>query len=304
MSTLKRRWKWWAGLGLVLLATIGLLALPAVHWPLLGWLRGEAFYRGRPTSYWQREVARLEPYCGGFRLSYDTLPTPGTFSFGVPAAAGGATPFGADWWDACKEALGLNRQVPPDEMPGWLVLYGRTPSAALAVSANPDGTAEISGPFVDAATLPVQRQLLQCDNAFVRCLVLRFFKYQATEDVFPLMQAALHDADLDVRLEAAFTLKLFVALEPDPNAPAFLETVKLEQLVPIFAQGLEHENAWVQSQCANALGGCGAAAKSALPALRSASIRAEKEEDSVAKESIAAALQAIDPEAVPKTSGK
>ncbi len=23
-----------------------------------GWLRGEAFYQGRPTSYWRREIAR------------------------------------------------------------------------------------------------------------------------------------------------------------------------------------------------------------------------------------------------------
>jgi hypothetical protein len=25
--------------------------MPAVHWRLIGWWRGEAFYRGRPTSY-------------------------------------------------------------------------------------------------------------------------------------------------------------------------------------------------------------------------------------------------------------
>jgi len=34
----------------------GMLLLPAVHWRLLGWWRGEAFFRGRPTSYWSSQM--------------------------------------------------------------------------------------------------------------------------------------------------------------------------------------------------------------------------------------------------------
>jgi hypothetical protein len=42
----------------VLLAAVALasLLIPDVRWPLRGWVRGESFFRGRPTSYWSREV--------------------------------------------------------------------------------------------------------------------------------------------------------------------------------------------------------------------------------------------------------
>jgi hypothetical protein len=35
------------------------LAVPAVHWRLFGWARGEPFYRGRPVTYWAGEVSQL-----------------------------------------------------------------------------------------------------------------------------------------------------------------------------------------------------------------------------------------------------
>lgn len=31
---------------------------PAVYWPVTGWVRGEAFYDGRPTSYWSHAIRR------------------------------------------------------------------------------------------------------------------------------------------------------------------------------------------------------------------------------------------------------
>src|SRR4051812_26669562 len=43
-------------------AVLLVLALPAVHWRLVGWARGEPFFDGRPASYWRREVARCEPW--------------------------------------------------------------------------------------------------------------------------------------------------------------------------------------------------------------------------------------------------
>jgi hypothetical protein len=39
----------------LLLLVSGLLWVPRVRWPLYGWLRGEAFYRGMPTSWWRNE---------------------------------------------------------------------------------------------------------------------------------------------------------------------------------------------------------------------------------------------------------
>jgi hypothetical protein len=40
------------------LALLGVLALPGVHWRLVGWRRGEPFYRGRPASYWAGSVRK------------------------------------------------------------------------------------------------------------------------------------------------------------------------------------------------------------------------------------------------------
>jgi hypothetical protein len=35
------------------------LSLPAVHWRLVGWWRGEAFFNGRPSSYYAARAHRL-----------------------------------------------------------------------------------------------------------------------------------------------------------------------------------------------------------------------------------------------------
>src|SRR4051794_19902865 len=42
--------------GLAVLGLLGVLALPGVHWRLVGWWRGEPFYRGRPASHWADEM--------------------------------------------------------------------------------------------------------------------------------------------------------------------------------------------------------------------------------------------------------
>lgn len=39
-----------------LLILSGLFLVPSVRWPVYGWLRGEAFYQGMPTSWWAGEV--------------------------------------------------------------------------------------------------------------------------------------------------------------------------------------------------------------------------------------------------------
>jgi hypothetical protein len=43
---------------LLLLLLGGLLLVPQVRWPIYGWLRGEAFYQGMPTSYWSIQIDR------------------------------------------------------------------------------------------------------------------------------------------------------------------------------------------------------------------------------------------------------
>jgi hypothetical protein len=40
----------------------GLLLVPSVRWPIYGWLRGEAFYQGMPTSWWAKEIEERYDY--------------------------------------------------------------------------------------------------------------------------------------------------------------------------------------------------------------------------------------------------
>jgi hypothetical protein len=45
-------------LGLLALAALaGVLAVPAVHWRLIGWWRGEPFWQGRPASYYASHIS-------------------------------------------------------------------------------------------------------------------------------------------------------------------------------------------------------------------------------------------------------
>lgn len=49
---MKRRNVWMC---LMLLLVAVSFMLPAVHWRVIEWAKGEAFYQGRPTSYWKSE---------------------------------------------------------------------------------------------------------------------------------------------------------------------------------------------------------------------------------------------------------
>ena len=39
-----------------LLAAVATFFLPPVYWRAVGWLKGGAFYQGRPTSWWERDI--------------------------------------------------------------------------------------------------------------------------------------------------------------------------------------------------------------------------------------------------------
>jgi hypothetical protein len=65
-----RRTRWLVG---VCGATfLGLLAWFEPTGVIRGWLRGEAFYLGRPTSYWSRELGRWAPVDSGVIFSIHT----------------------------------------------------------------------------------------------------------------------------------------------------------------------------------------------------------------------------------------
>jgi hypothetical protein len=63
---MKRRWRPWLALLLLLLLVSSLLLVPSVRWHVYGWLKGEAFYQGKPTSYWrERILSHLEARATG-----------------------------------------------------------------------------------------------------------------------------------------------------------------------------------------------------------------------------------------------
>lgn len=131
---MKRRWKLW--LSLVLL-TGGLVALPAMHWRVIGWVRGEAFYQGMPASWWAREIR-------------------GTY---LPALRG-ARPGPTEWWVATRSSL-------------WDQLYQRfTPRAG--VPAFPVMDAVTGSPLLDGdpAALPLLLSLVHDRDAMIRSVAI------------------------------------------------------------------------------------------------------------------------------------
>ncbi len=59
---MKRRWTVWLGLSFPVIVGIAFIH-PGVRWPAIGWVRGEAFYKSRPTSYWHAELSHYEETC-------------------------------------------------------------------------------------------------------------------------------------------------------------------------------------------------------------------------------------------------
>jgi hypothetical protein len=62
---MKRRRFIFLGIGILLLTGISLL--PTTRWRIKGWMNGEAFYRGRPTSYWYEQCR----YKSWLQLQYE-----------------------------------------------------------------------------------------------------------------------------------------------------------------------------------------------------------------------------------------
>jgi hypothetical protein len=53
----RRRVKWLAGItALILLAMVAVFMLPVPRYALMGWLKGESFFDGKPTSYWRDAI--------------------------------------------------------------------------------------------------------------------------------------------------------------------------------------------------------------------------------------------------------
>src|SRR5262245_12989786 len=127
----KRRLLRWSLL-LVLLAAFAVWLEPTrVVW---GWLRGEAFYQGRPTSYWRGVIERdlqTQPRAL-FATVYPSSPPP------------------LNWWDRCKEWIGYRGH---DDSSHWLVTWDAKAAVVLSALAK-DPDERIAGFASDATKLP------------------------------------------------------------------------------------------------------------------------------------------------------
>jgi hypothetical protein len=55
LSKIKRRWRLWL-FAAIFLGVLATFLHPSVYWPVVGKIRGEAFYKDRPTSYWKSQA--------------------------------------------------------------------------------------------------------------------------------------------------------------------------------------------------------------------------------------------------------
>jgi hypothetical protein len=164
-----RRWR--VGLVVGLLALLGgaVFVLPPVYWRLAGWARGEAFYEGRPTSYWSREVR--ERY--GFMARPDVQ-----------------WPLARQW---------VARSEPP-ALDQWLGELGLCAPPLVGY-----GTPYIQS---DPAAINVLLELLADADPNVRQFACRGIGGVGVEApaVRPALLEALNDTDSEVRDEAAYAL--------------------------------------------------------------------------------------------------
>jgi hypothetical protein len=173
---MSRRLLFRAGVALGVVLTCGLLALPNVRWPLWGWLRGERFYRGWPTSYYRQTLKR---------------------PFHCPDGYWIAAPHG--YWAVMESPPPL----PLENRPQVAAVYRRlgVPPQRYVVVFE---LAEIE------QVLPVLTELLQDDDAKVAAGaagILGQMDGWARPAVPALLQAFYHHRDARVRQAAAYALQ-------------------------------------------------------------------------------------------------
>ena len=183
---MKRRWKLWVALA-VLFGS--LVALPAVHWRVIGWAQGEAFYQGRPTSWWSSEIEdsyheRLILWSGLGRLP-EVLPN-------LP-----------DWWVDTPSSLWVRMRQQ--------LKSGNTAIPVMDVSNN---SPLLNG---DPTVLPLLLALVRSQSAKVRRVAISglFAQGKQTPEVVPALLQLLDDPEDEVRRDALIALR-----QLDPEAAA------------------------------------------------------------------------------------
>jgi hypothetical protein len=100
---MSRARRWLAG-ALAAAAVSGILIHPAIYWPIYGWVAGEPFWNGRPSTYWRRQIERLNLKAGEkVKEGSKILPPPPGYvpvflRVGPPKVGGPLAP-GLEWLD-------------------------------------------------------------------------------------------------------------------------------------------------------------------------------------------------------------
>jgi hypothetical protein len=172
---------------LLLLLTAGVPSLPAVHWRVIGWWRGEAFYQDRPSSWWAREIQQ----------SYSW-----SWPWGSPAAdhARASGPIVWQRQSAPTLAEQLCRQINGGPSLNAMV------EALMAEPPLLDG---------DEAALPVLRELLRHEDSKVRMLAVYGLGAigKRAKPALPGLRAAIGGEDDNVRRQALRVLQRIEAAD-------------------------------------------------------------------------------------------
>src|SRR5581483_6173155 len=217
---------------------------------VLGFLRGETFFEGRPTTYWHRALRSLDPKVQAVALR--DLQDGGAAAVPVLIELV-QLPSGTDWADVevrCQAA----------DLLGRLGAEARAAVPALMDAlAGPDAhvRAVVAAALTTIGGLPAESiprwiDLLESDARLHATRALSQFGAQAKSAVIPL-QNLLKDKDPDVRWNAARTLGK-IGPEAKDAVPALIAT-------------LQDGEAKVREHAAESLGQIGPEAKDAVPAL-------------------------------------
>jgi len=180
---MKHRRRLWLVL-LLLLLVGGLLLVPSVRWPVYGWLRGQAFYQGMPTSWWTKEIEESHHY-----IPFVESEDGGTSEWCVETSV--------SLWDQ------------------WLLRLKPRPTAI------PVPEIILSSPLLmgDPQALPVLLALVRGDSAKGRRVAIRGLLAQGkpNPEVVQALLAAIGDSDNEVRQDAIAALQY---IDPDAAAKA------------------------------------------------------------------------------------
>jgi HEAT repeat protein len=235
--------------GLLLGLPVLLLVLAGIVWleptgVALGWLKGEAFYRNRPTRYWSKALTDPDPKTEAD--SYQALKDGGQAAIPVLVQLLQSERVTARW-----KAADLLKERGPDARPAVPALlqalhYSDAHVQTVAVTAL-----EAIG-YTGPEAIPVLQAMLTREGRLSAERALAHYGAQAAPAV-PRLIDLLRDSDSEVRWNAALTLG---KIGPDAKAA-----------VPNLVAALKDENALVREHAAEALGDIGPDARDAIPEL-------------------------------------